>query len=64
MFYEEIKQKASTSDEFVDLSAVLDDNNRSDFRDLGHTGPYAQKDIAFALANFIMKIEIESVQPN
>ena len=64
LFYEEIKQQASTFDEFVDLSAVLDYNNRSDFRDLGHTGPYAQNDVAYALANFIISIEKKSLQSN
>jgi ABC-type transport system involved in Fe-S cluster assembly fused permease/ATPase subunit len=64
LFYEKIKQQASTFDEFVDLSAILVGNNRSDFRDLCHTSPYAQNDVAYALANFIISIEKKSLQSN
>jgi len=56
-FYKIVRLKASIYPNFIDLSSVLDGNNRSDFRDFGHTGPYAQKDIAFAISDFILSME-------
>ena len=58
-----MRLKASINPYFIDLSSVLDDNNRSDFRDIGHTGPHAQKDIAFALANFIYELVNPLIKP-
>ena len=55
-FYKIVRLEASIFPHFIDLSSVLDDNNRSDFRDFGHTGPYAQKDIALAISNFILSM--------
>jgi len=37
------EKKPTVNIYFIDLHEVHDDNNRSDFRDFGHTGPYAQK---------------------
>ena len=43
---------------------MLDDNNRSDFRDLGHTGPYALKDSSFAISNLILLITEKDLSVN
>lgn len=48
-FYKSTRAAMADCDTFVDLSGILDDNGRTDFTDLGHTGPYTGADIGEAL---------------
>jgi hypothetical protein len=53
-FYAGAATAMAETPEFVDLSSVLDDDGRTDFYDLGHTGPYTGADIGKALGRAIL----------
>ncbi|HVC95238.1 MAG TPA: hypothetical protein VND64_16200 [Pirellulales bacterium] len=55
-FYRETRTKMADRDDFVDLSALLDDNGRTDFYDLGHTGPYTGAGIGHAIGERILTV--------
>jgi len=48
-FYARVRAVMADCPEFVDLSGVLDNDGRTDFYDLGHTGPYTGAHIGKAL---------------
>ena len=55
-FYESTRVAMADCDDFVDLSSILDDNGRTDFIDLGHTGPYTGADIGEALGRRLLAL--------
>lgn len=55
-FYKCTRVAMADSDDFVDLSSILDDNGRTDFYDLGHTGPYTGADIGQALGRRLLAL--------
>jgi hypothetical protein len=52
-FYVKTRQVMADCPDFVDLSHILDHTGRTDFYDLGHTGPYSGADIGKALGEEI-----------
>lgn len=56
-FYTAAREKLAGHDDFLDLSGVLDDNGRTDFYDLGHTGPFTGADIGRAIAQPILSFD-------
>lgn len=52
-FYVKTRQVMADCPDFVDLSHLLDHTGRTDFYDLGHTGPYTGADIGKALGEEI-----------
>lgn len=53
-FYAKTRAVMADCPEFADLSHILDDDARTDFYDLGHTGPYTGQDIGKAVGDAIM----------
>lgn len=56
-FYTAAREKLHEHDDFLDLSGVLDDNGRTDFYDLGHTGPFTGADIGREIARRILSVD-------
>ena len=52
-FYAKTRQVMTDCPDFVDLSHILDNTGRTDFYDLGHTGPYSGAEIGKALGEEI-----------
>ena len=53
-FYAKAREALADYPEFVDLSHLLDNDGRTDFYDLGHTGPYTGADVGKALGKEIL----------
>lgn len=56
-FYAVARDKLSGDDDSLDLSGMLDDNGRTDFYDLGHTGPFTGADVGREIAERILSFD-------
>jgi hypothetical protein len=53
-FYSKVQEQARDCKDCLDLSALLDGDNRRDFYDIGHTGPYTGATVGAAIGRSIL----------